>query len=120
MFDWATFHGAVNDDGDAYKLSGTGDEGVFRLPKEAVLFENGKISVKVEATASAIQEPMRPADVVGFESKEWCVRACSMYSAHCSSQQVCFGRVASRAGRPVLYHCVAASNSGKTSDAVRR
>jgi hypothetical protein len=78
MTKWATFHGSVSDEGEIYKLTATGENGVFTLPKEFVLFEHGKISVKVGAAAKLIQEPSGSGDIVGFEPKEECGRTCSI------------------------------------------
>jgi hypothetical protein len=78
MLEWATFHGRVDDNPDACRLTAVGNEGAFTLPREAVVCEHGKISVKVGAFATAIKEPSKPADVIGLESKDGCSRTCSI------------------------------------------
>lgn len=78
MSDWATFHGSVAEAGDGYTLTATGGNGVFSLPKECVLFQHGKISVKVGAIADVTQEPTGMDDIVGFEKKENCKRTCAI------------------------------------------
>ena len=78
MSDWATFHGSVSEAGDRYTLTATGANGVFSLPKGCVLFQHGKISIKVGAIANIIQEPTGMDDLVGFEKKENCKRSCAI------------------------------------------
>jgi hypothetical protein len=78
MSDWATFHGSVAEAGDNYTLTAAGENGILSLPKECVLFEHGKISVKVGSIANIIREPTGVDDIVGFEAKVNCKRTCAI------------------------------------------
>ena len=78
MSDWATFHGSANEVSVGYKLTAAGENGVFSLPKEFVLFEHGKILVKVGAIAIIDSEPAGTEDLVGFAPKHGCKRSCSI------------------------------------------
>jgi hypothetical protein len=78
MLEWATFHGKVEETAGSWRLTATGDDGAFTLPKDAVVCEHGKISVKVGSTATAIEEPKHLGDVIGLESKDGCSHTCSI------------------------------------------